>query len=189
MTSEKATNRLCRGRRMRRAFMIFAGSGKRVVFRAPCMTEGGGASFAVSSGLRGRLHIRFPGLKNNEASELWTLPLPTGKGSHLPRRAVRRRPRGLCRGKGGGGGASCRRSVWRRGLPAAHGPFRGEPASRSLFFGAARFCAAAGEKAARSFVPLTGRTLAFTPERNEVFRRPHGYFFLVSRSGAVPRPA
>lgn len=70
------------------------------------MIEGGGDFVCRFVGAEGRCLIRFPGLENDVASELRTLPLPPGKGGHPPRRVVRRRPWG-CIARGGSVGELC----------------------------------------------------------------------------------
>lgn len=187
-------NRLCRGRRMRRAFMIFCGLGKgcglsRVLhdrrrrrLRLPFRRGGGGA---VSPSFFG------PAERRGRSSDF---SVADGEGRPSP--ASCRSATSLVAASRGAAAsakcAACRRRSGRRAERSARcaRAFRRAPAGVQPF---SAQCVSAvqrgGGATARRPVPLTGRTLAFTPERNEVFRRPHGYFFLVSRSGAVPCPA
>lgn len=177
---------------MRRAFMIFCGLGKgcglsRVLhdrrrrrLRLPFRRGGGGA---VSPSFFG------PAERRGRSSDF---SVADGEGRPSP--ASCRSATSLVAASRGAAAsakcAACRRRSGRRAERSARcaRAFRRAPTACNLFRRSA-FLRCSGGATARLPVPLTGRTLAFTPERNEVFRRPHGYFFLVSRSGAVPRPA
>ena len=110
------------------AFMIFCGLGKECgLSRVLHDRRRRAASVAVSSGLRGGVSFIFPPRKNGAETGLLDLTLPTGKGGHLPRRAVRRRPWWLYRA-----GRQRRRSVRHAG-GALGGGGGGPPAACNLF--------------------------------------------------------
>ena len=176
------------------AFMIFAGSGKDTGFRVPCATEGGGRlRLPFPRGGGGQCVLRFFGPEEQRGGGR-TSDFVVADVEGRPSPASCRSATSLVAASRGAAAsakcAACRRRSGRRAERSARcaRAFRRAPTACNLFRRSA-FLRCSGGATARLPVPLTGRTLAFTPERNEVFRRPHGYFFLVSRSGAVPRPA
>lgn len=175
------------------AFMIFAGSGRNAGFRVPCATEGGGDFVYRFVGAEGRCVLRFFGPEEQRGGGR-TSDFVVADVEGRPSPASCRSATSLVAASRGAAAsakcAACRRRAGRRAERSAlcARAFRRAPAACNLFRRSA-FLRCSGGATARLPVPLTGRTLAFTPERNEVFRRPHGYFFLISRSGAVPRPA
>ena len=98
--------------------------------------EGGGVSFVFSA------------RKNNGAeTEVRTFPLPTGKGGHLPRRAVRE-VMSLHRARGSVGevcGMQAARWEWAE-RPALCAGGGGGPPQRATFSGAVRFRGQRGER-------------------------------------------